>query len=71
VVKALGDHCGRIPLDRTTALGMGPGGLGLTLGCDTSGGEQVAGWVGKEGVGALKAFNTTGCGYVKIWQAMG
>jgi hypothetical protein len=31
----------------------------------------VAGWAGKEGAGALKAFNTTGCGYVEIWQAMG
>ena len=59
-VKGLGEHSARISVDSTDPLGMGPGGLARTLGC-----EQAFGWAGREGAGALKAFNTTGCGNVE------
>ena len=57
-VKGLGDLAGRIVVDCTNPLGMGPDGLGLALGFDTSGGEMVAGWA--PGTSVFKAFNTTG-----------
>ena len=57
-VRGLGDLAGRIVIDCTNPLGMGPDGLGLVLGHDTSGGELVAGWA--PGAAVFKAFNTTG-----------
>lgn len=57
-VKGLGDLAGRIVVDCTNPLGMGPDGLGLVLGYNTSGGEMVAGWA--PGAAVFKAFNTTG-----------
>jgi predicted dinucleotide-binding enzyme len=43
-VKSLGDLSGKIIIDCTNPLGMGPDGLELVLGHRTSGGEQVAAW---------------------------
>lgn len=40
-VKGLGEHSARISVDSTHPLGMGPGGLARTLGC-----EQAIGWAG-------------------------
>ena len=57
-VRGLGDLAGRIVIDCTNPLGMGPDGLGLVLGHTISGGELVAGWA--PGAAVFKAFNTTG-----------
>jgi len=57
-VRGLGDLAGRIVIDCTNPLGMGPQGLGLVLGYDTSAGELVAQWA--TGAAVFKAFNTTG-----------
>ena len=43
-MKSLGDLSGKIIIDCTNPLGMGPDGLELVLGHTTSGGEQVASW---------------------------
>src|SRR5215471_19702149 len=43
-VKGLGDLSGKIVIDCTNPLGMGPNGLELVLGHNTSAGEQVAAW---------------------------
>src|SRR6266404_3819823 len=43
-VKSLGSLAGKIVIDCTNPLGMGPDGLQLVLGFDTSAGEQVASW---------------------------
>ena len=44
-VKSLGSNlAGKIMIDCTNPLGMGPDGLQLVLGFDTSAGEQVASW---------------------------
>jgi len=43
-VKGLGSLSGKIVIDCTNPLGMGPDGLQLVLGFTTSAGEQVAGW---------------------------
>lgn len=51
---------GKIVLDCTNPLQMGPEGLGLGVGFSTSGGEMVAGWC--PGASVFKAFNTTGFG---------
>jgi predicted dinucleotide-binding enzyme len=42
--KSLGDVGGRIVIDCTNPLAMGPQGLSLAIGFSTSGGEQVQGW---------------------------
>ncbi|MBV9551753.1 MAG: NADPH-dependent F420 reductase [Alphaproteobacteria bacterium] len=57
-IKGLGDLAGRIVIDCTNPLGMGPDGLQLVVGHDVSGGELVAQWV--SGAAVFKAFNTTG-----------
>ncbi|HUC71326.1 MAG TPA: NADPH-dependent F420 reductase [Stellaceae bacterium] len=57
-VKGLGDLSGKIVIDCTNPLGMGSDGLGLVLGYETSGGEQVASWA--SGASVFKSFNQTG-----------
>ena len=49
---------GKVVIDCTNPLGMGPDGLQLVLGFDTSAGEQVACWA--PGAFVFKALNTTG-----------
>jgi predicted dinucleotide-binding enzyme len=57
-VKGLGSLAGKIVIDCTNPLGMGPDGLQLVLGFDTSAGEQVASWA--PGASVFKSLNTTG-----------
>jgi predicted dinucleotide-binding enzyme len=57
-VRGLGNVAGKIVIDCTNPLGMGPDGLGLVLGHTISGGEKVAQWA--TGAAVFKAFNTTG-----------
>ena len=59
-VKGLGSLGGKIVIDCTNPLGMGPDGLQLVLGFTTSAGEQVAGWA--TGAFVFKTLNTTGAG---------
>ncbi len=57
-VKSLGSLAGKIVIDCTNPLGMGPDGLNLLLGFDTSAGEQIASWT--PGAFVFKTLNTTG-----------
>lgn len=57
-LRSLNDLSGRIVIDCTNPLGMGPSGLQLVLGHNTSAGEQVAGWAPDASV--FKTLNTTG-----------
>jgi len=57
-VRGLGNLAGRIVLDCTNPLTMGPEGLGLALGHTISGGEMVAGWAA--GAAVFKTLNQTG-----------
>jgi len=57
-IRAMGDLNGRIVLDCTNPLSMGPDGLGLAIGHTTSGGEKVQGWAA--GASVFKTLNTTG-----------
>jgi hypothetical protein len=57
-VKSLGDLSGKIVIDCTNPLGMGPDGLELVLGHTTSGGEQVASWAA--GAAVFKTLNQIG-----------
>ena len=57
-VQSLGSLAGKIVIDCTNPLGMGPDGLQLVLGFDTSAGEQVASWAPDAFV--FKTLNTTG-----------
>jgi 8-hydroxy-5-deazaflavin:NADPH oxidoreductase len=59
-VKSLGSLAGKIVIDCTNPLGMGPDGLRLVLGFDSSAGEQVASWA--PGAFVFKTLNTTGAG---------
>jgi 8-hydroxy-5-deazaflavin:NADPH oxidoreductase len=59
-VKGLGSLADKIIIDATNPLGMGPDGLQLVLGFDTSAGEQVASWT--PGASVFKTLNTTGAG---------
>ena len=59
-IKSLGSLAGKIVIDCTNPLGMGPEGLQLVLGFDTSAGEQVASWT--PGASVFKTLNTTGAG---------
>lgn len=54
----LGNIAGRIVIDATNPLAVGPHGLGLEVGFTTSGGEMVAGWC--PGAAVFKTFNQTG-----------
>ena len=57
-VKGLGDLSGKIVIDCTNPLGMGPNGLELVLGHNTSAGEQVAAWA--QGAAVFKTLNQIG-----------
>jgi hypothetical protein len=57
-VKSLGDLSGRIVIDCTNPLDMGPDGLELVLGHTTSAGEQVASWA--PGAAVFKTLNQIG-----------
>jgi hypothetical protein len=57
-IQAAGNLNGKILIDTTNPLSMGPEGLRLVLGLTTSAGEQVASWA--TGARVVKAFNTTG-----------
>jgi 8-hydroxy-5-deazaflavin:NADPH oxidoreductase len=57
-VKNLGDLSGKVLIDCTNPLGMGPQGLELVIGHSISGGEQVAAWV--SGAAVFKTLNQIG-----------
>ncbi|MBR1091469.1 NAD(P)-binding domain-containing protein [Bradyrhizobium manausense] len=57
-LEALGDLSGAIVIDCTNPLGMGPEGLHLTVGFDTSGGEEIARFA--PGASVFKTLNQTG-----------
>lgn len=57
-VKGLGNLSGKIIVDCTNPLGMGPSGLELVLGHRTSAGEQVAAWAPQASV--FKTLNQIG-----------
>jgi 8-hydroxy-5-deazaflavin:NADPH oxidoreductase len=59
-IRSLGDVSGKIILDVTNPLAMGPDGLGLEIGHSTSAGEKVQGWA--KGASVFKTLNTTGFG---------
>jgi 8-hydroxy-5-deazaflavin:NADPH oxidoreductase len=59
-VRSLGDVSGKIILDATNPLAMGPDGLSLEIGHSTSAGEKVQGWA--KGASVFKTLNTTGFG---------
>ena len=59
-IRSLGDVSGKIILDATNPLAMGPDGLGLEIGHDTSAGEKVQDWAKSASV--FKTLNTTGYG---------
>ena len=66
--RDLGSLAGKIVIDCTNPLAMGPNGLGLAVGHSTSGGEMVAGWCA--GASVFKAFNTTGFGVMAAPERM-
>ena len=57
-IGSMGDLAGKILLDATNPLAMGPDGLGLEIGHSTSAGEMVQGWA--KGASVFKTLNTTG-----------
>jgi predicted dinucleotide-binding enzyme len=57
-IHDLGDLAGKIVIDCTNPLAMGPQGLHLALGYATSGAEQVAAW--SPGAFVFKTLNQTG-----------
>ena len=59
-IRSMGEVSGKIILDATNPLAMGPDGLGLAIGHDTSAGEKVQGWA--KGASVFKTLNTTGYG---------
>ena len=59
-IRSIGDLNGRIVLDATNPLAMGPDGLGLEIGHSISAGEKVQGWA--TGAFVFKTLNTTGFG---------
>src|SRR5438105_12930769 len=59
-IKSIGSLAGKVVIDCTNPLGMGPDGLQLVLGFNTSAGEQVASWA--RGASVFKTLNTTGAG---------
>ena len=63
-LEALGDLGGAILIDCTNPLGMGPDGLQLTVGFETSGGEQIASWAKNAAV--FKTLNQTGAENMEV-----
>ena len=59
-IRSMGDLDGKILLDATNPLAMGPDGLGLEIGHSISAGEKVQGWA--KGASVFKTLNTTGFG---------
>jgi len=59
-IRSAGALAGKLVLDATNPLTMGPGGLTLALGFSTSAGEMVAQWAA--GAAVFKTLNTTGFG---------
>ncbi len=59
-IRAMGDLAGRVILDATNPLAMGPDGMGLEIGHSISGSEKVQGWA--RGASVFKTLNTTGFG---------
>jgi predicted dinucleotide-binding enzyme len=57
-IRSMGNLAGRIVLDCTNPLAVGPDGLGLEIGHGISGGEKVQGWAA--GASVFKTLNTTG-----------
>jgi len=57
-IRSLGNVSGKIILDATNPLAMGPDGLGLEIGHSISAGEKVQGWA--QGASVFKTLNTTG-----------
>jgi len=57
-IRSMGDLGGKIILDATNPLVMGPDGLGLEIGHSISAGEKVQGWA--KGAFVFKTLNTTG-----------
>jgi predicted dinucleotide-binding enzyme len=57
-IAALGNLAGKLVLDATNPLAMGPEGLGLAFGHSDSGGERVA--ASCRGASVFKTLNTTG-----------
>ena len=57
-LKSAGNLAGKLVLDATNPITMGPQGMGLAVGLTTSGGEMVAGWA--KGAAVFKTLNTTG-----------
>jgi len=58
VIAAAGGFAGKVLIDATNPLGMGEGGLSLTVGFESSGGEQIAALAPQARV--FKTFNQTG-----------
>jgi predicted dinucleotide-binding enzyme len=59
-IRSMGDLTGKVILDATNPLAMGPDGLGLEIGHSISAGEKVQGWA--KGAFVFKTLNTTGFG---------
>jgi 8-hydroxy-5-deazaflavin:NADPH oxidoreductase len=59
-IRAMGNLRGKVLLDATNPLAMGPDGLGLEIGHSISAGEKVQGWAA--GAAVFKTLNTTGFG---------
>lgn len=59
-IRSMGDVKGKIILDATNPLAMGPDGLRLEIGHAISGGEKVQVWAA--GASVFKTLNTTGFG---------
>jgi len=57
-IRSLGRIDGKLLLDATNPLAMGPDGLGLEIGHSISAGEKVQGWA--NGASVFKTLNTTG-----------
>ena len=59
-IRAAGDLAGKLVLDSTNPLQMGPDGISLAVGFTTLGGEMVAGWA--KGAAVFKTLNQSGFG---------
>jgi predicted dinucleotide-binding enzyme len=59
-IRSMGDLKGKILLDATNPLAMGPDGLRLEIGHNISAGEKVQTWA--KGASVFKTLNTTGFG---------